>query len=498
MFSVASFTLQELLPAMLLLVVIAATLVVVNADVRGVQTANKDAYQLKETFRCLDGSMEIPFKFVNDEYCDCADGSDEPGTPACTLETQARADWRFQCTNIQFSTKEILHSHINDGVCDCCDGSDEYSSGTMCPNTCAEAFEKAEKERAAREVTRQAGLKAKSDLIAEAQAQRAEMKKRVDEESEKLKLLEQQLLTAELAKKDAEEVESRERAEIKQRSEEEYEKWKLEQQLKKAARDAELAANPPPQESSTIICSKWRQTKDCIGSGERVPSDDKDCDTTIPDGWSGYCDCFDSDSGSEVKFEFDCGHKALTCQFVCTHNGAEPDSLEQPKQEEEFKIDDGSKYESPTAVAARAEYQEKRRRQEEIERSIKEIESDLSKDFGPDDVFLPLKEKCFELEQREYTYKLCPFKEVQQIKKGGGHSPILGRWKGWGEQSYSVWGAKQDYTHMKFEEGEQCWGGPQRSINVHLVCGDVTRVSDVEEPSMCTYKLVFHTPAICE
>ena len=30
-------------------------------------------------FTCLDGSVTLPFSYVNDDYCDCPDGSDEPG-----------------------------------------------------------------------------------------------------------------------------------------------------------------------------------------------------------------------------------------------------------------------------------------------------------------------------------------------------------------------------------------------------------------------------------
>lgn len=40
---------------------------------------DKRFYRERKSFLCIDGSKMIPFEQVNDDYCDCADGSDEPG-----------------------------------------------------------------------------------------------------------------------------------------------------------------------------------------------------------------------------------------------------------------------------------------------------------------------------------------------------------------------------------------------------------------------------------
>ena len=41
--------------------------------------ADKRFYRERKSFLCIDGSNIIPFEQVNDDYCDCEDGSDEPG-----------------------------------------------------------------------------------------------------------------------------------------------------------------------------------------------------------------------------------------------------------------------------------------------------------------------------------------------------------------------------------------------------------------------------------
>ena len=36
-------------------------------------------YPFSDNFVCFDGSATVSFENINDNYCDCADGSDEPG-----------------------------------------------------------------------------------------------------------------------------------------------------------------------------------------------------------------------------------------------------------------------------------------------------------------------------------------------------------------------------------------------------------------------------------
>ena len=66
---------------------------------------------------------------MDDDYCDCADASDEPNTGACPGST-------LQCENKLHKPTTVFASRVNDGVCDCCDGGDEPASPGLCKNTC--------------------------------------------------------------------------------------------------------------------------------------------------------------------------------------------------------------------------------------------------------------------------------------------------------------------------------------------------------------------------
>ncbi|KAK2943057.1 putative Glucosidase II beta subunit [Blattamonas nauphoetae] len=73
-----------------------------------------------DTFTCRDNSSTIPVSKVNDDHCDCADCSDEPGTSAGNSN-------RFWCPIDNHIGYFISSTQVNDGIVDCCGGNDEES-----------------------------------------------------------------------------------------------------------------------------------------------------------------------------------------------------------------------------------------------------------------------------------------------------------------------------------------------------------------------------------
>jgi protein kinase C substrate 80K-H len=79
--------------------------VLAEALPRGIPRSLEPSYSSAGShFMCLDKSQTIPFARVNDEYCDCPDGSDEPGTSACS-------NGRFYCIN-KGSRGKFIHSSL--------------------------------------------------------------------------------------------------------------------------------------------------------------------------------------------------------------------------------------------------------------------------------------------------------------------------------------------------------------------------------------------------
>ena len=141
-----------------------------------------------------------------------------------------------------------------------------------------------------------------------------------------------------------------------------------------------------------------------------------------------------------------------------------------------------------------------RKNQDQLE-SHKE---DLSKDYGQDDVFRALKGQCVSKDSGEYVYELCWLDRTKQKSKKGGSETGMGNFvridsitvdeevppdgKGLGSGERVV---------LRYENGQHCWNGPNRSTLVVLVCAEYDEVWKVVEEEKCVYRMEVGTPAVC-
>uniref|UniRef100_A0A3Q1MKJ7 Glucosidase 2 subunit beta n=2 Tax=Bos TaxID=9903 RepID=A0A3Q1MKJ7_BOVIN len=468
---------------------------------RGVSLTNHHFYDESKPFTCLDGSASIPFDQVNDDYCDCKDGSDEPGTAACP-------NGSFHCTNTGYKALYISSRWVNDGVCDCCDGTDEYNSGIVCENTCKE---KGRKERETlqqmAEVTRE-GFRLKKILIEDWKKAREEKQKKLIELQAGKKSLEDQVEVLRTLKEEAEKPEEAAKDQHRRL-------WEEQQAISKEQRERELAA------------SAFQELDDDMDGAVSVaelqthPELDTDGDGALSEGEAQTL--LGGDAQMDAAFFYDRVWAAIRDKYrsevlpteyppsppapdVMEPKEEQPpmpsppteeedeDEEDEETEEDEDEEDEDSQGEqpkdapppapapqtaSPTEEDRMPPYdeqtqafinaaQEARNKFEEAERSLKDMEESI-----------------------RYVYRLCPFKLVSQKPKLGGSPTSLGTWGSWAGPDHDKFSA------MKYEQGTGCWQGPNRSTTVRLLCGKETVVTSTTEPSRCEYLMELMTPAAC-
>ncbi|XP_067589752.1 glucosidase 2 subunit beta isoform X3 [Pseudorca crassidens] len=475
---------------------------------RGVSLTNHHFYDESKPFTCLDGSASVPFDQVNDDYCDCKDGSDEPGTAACP-------NGSFHCTNTGYKPLYISSRWVNDGVCDCCDGTDEYNSGIVCENTCKE---KGRKERETlqqmAEVTRE-GFRLKKILIEDWKRAREEKQKKLTELQAGKKSLEDQVELLRTLKEEAEKPE-------KEAKDQHRKLWEEQLAASKAQREQKLAT------------SAFQELDDDMDGAVSVaelqthPELDTDGDGALSEGeaqtllggdtqtdatsfsdriWAAIRDKYRSEVlptdlpsppapaltepreeqppvPSQPAEEED-EEEEETEEEEGGEEGEEEDSQvpgEQPKETpppvvppqtasptEEDKMppyDEQTQAFINAAQEARNKFEEAERSLKDVEESIRNLEQEISFDFGPNGEFAYLYSQCYELTTND----------------------TWGSWAGPDHNKFSA---------MKYEQGTGCWQGPNRSTTVRLLCGKETVVTSTTEPSRCEYLMELMTPAAC-
>lgn len=164
----------------------------------------------------------------------------------------------------------------------------------------------------------------------------------------------------------------------------------------------------------------------------------------------------------------------------------------------------GDATESKVVTDARSQLDSAKRELDDDKSELTKHEEDLNKDYGPDDIFRALKDHCVEQDSGEYTYEHCFLsRTTQKSKKGGGHTgmgnfahissitvdeelPADGRGLGSGER-----------ITLKYENGQHCWNGPNRSTLVVLACAEKDEIWKIVEEEKCVYRMEVGTPAVC-
>lgn len=476
-------------------------------------------------FTCLDGSGRIPFNLVNDDYCDCKDGSDEPGTSACEVA-------KFYCANAGHQAKIVQSSRVNDGICDCCDGSDEWAASDPCANSCMEMGAAARDEAARLEQVHREGFEKKKLLIAEGQelkktrqeelnSHKGELEeaKKIQEEKEEIKKTLEEAEKVLLDKHNAaKEAERQAREEEERKAEEEVGRQffaevdtngdgslHVTEIMAHAKFDTNNDGVVSDDEANFFLSGNTEYTlEDFMTTGwaiikprvlgkeepaapEKADIGDLEEDLDDIDDEDDYPD-YDKidDEDGEV------GHPGEVEPVVSDEIRApevnEPE--EEVKEEEVDEYDPETRAAVDKADAARAEYEDARSTVRNLEDTMDHLRKNLVLDFGPNEEFAALKDKCYEFHDNEYTYRLCPFDYCEQKPKHGGGTR-LGNW-----EDYVAVGDNK-YAKMKFSGGQTCWNGPARSTTVDLVCGPEEKVVHVSEPAKCEYEMVFETAAVC-
>jgi len=557
----------------------------------GVPDDKLELYKPKDGnfFQCLDGSKMIPYSALNDDYCDCPDGSDEPGTSACPNTT-------FYCRNKGHIPAVIPSTKVNDGICDpeCCDGTDENSGIIKCPNICEQVAYEQNKEEIERKKILKEGLAKKAKYIEDASEivkkeinKKEKLEQEINKLNSKIQRLEEIQSIAESVDKRVQNVKNEEVNKkiiencpnVLRECNDGYNK--INSQSTKNSKKVEIYENGLEQVSNLLddvqkilfneISENENRINEAIDSLKGIQDEiqniqnnvanvenemethesadensdednDEDVDKDIDednDGDNKKNDHFPldlsvdldnirkaleltscEDSSKNIVFCVGSGFKSLLIGMkdnlindtrnligwkgwkrlrnplnlnvnnIIYKIRNSKQSSNKSEKDEKSSLDNelGINFNElkNNYLGVKSLLKNTKSDHDKKESELKKIKENIDLDYGPDNVFRSLYNKCYDVEASGYIYSLCLFNEAKQKPKDGNSSTNLGTWEKF--ESPNV---------MIFSNGEKCWNGPKRSAKVILKCSDNNKLISVSEPNKCEYEMIFYTPAVC-
>ncbi|CAM1502529.1 Fc.00g045130.m01.CDS01 [Cosmosporella sp. VM-42] len=550
---------QQPKPWALLSAIYAFTLAAAGSLPRGVGPEFTSFYESKDEFSCItNAAIKLSLSQINDNTCDCPDGSDEPGTAACanidplspeqplpgslsgtTNTTNALPG--FWCANEGHIGMYVPFLYVNDGVCDydlCCDGSEEFKGvgGVKCENRCKEIgkeyrrletekrenMEKAGKKRKtmakeAKELRRQVEAKITSlrDEIKglEAKKNELETKRREVEQQEKGKVVKGEgsgggklgILLG-LAKTRVNELRDTLDNVITQRDDLRDKVGELEAILKKFSEEYNPNFNDEGVKSAVKSFEDYAARQETDGERRKDISDTDILSVLSEDSETNGINWKEFEEGdgddTDVLYNFE----AYLPPFLRSIIHKQLQSLRVWLIENGMLADTfAAGTESHLLKAAREAVEANERDLKSKNKALENENADLEKDYGPSDIFRALKGKCVSMDAGEYTYEHCWLDRTSQKSKKGHGNSNMGNFKRIDREiaddeerldGKSL--GKGERMVLRYEDGQQCWNGPKRRTDVWLGCAETEEVWRVSESEKCVYKMEVGTPAACE
>ncbi|RMZ81810.1 hypothetical protein DV738_g2025, partial [Chaetothyriales sp. CBS 135597] len=536
---------------------------------RGVSPEHAKFYKsgsTDDTFTCISNpSISIPFSRVNDDFCDCPDGSDEPGTAACSSISplsppqygpgpdisggqainSTLALPGFYCKNKGHIPAYLPFESVNDGRCDydvCCDGSDEWAAvgGTKCEDRCKQIGAEHRKSEEIRLKSLRGALKRRKELGTAAARMRKEAELLISD-------LEVEIQAGEVKVKQAEEnlvqVEKREKLKIVRGdgkgktggklgvlvglSKNRVTELRTALEKTRKQRDAMVARVTELEDLLLALKTDYNPNFNDEGVKVAVRGWEDYAARETDDVWSEDEDrdltailAEDSDSNGinwaefeEVEPESDVDAlyqvasylpaplqawidgKVSAIRRILVENGVLPDKSTSGS---------GEASENKAIKEAKKAVSDAEKSLSDDRLLLDKRKQELEKDYGPDDVFRALVGRCIEKDSGEYTYELCFLTQTKQKSKKGGAHTSLGNFAGFEtEQVDEVLPkdgkglGKGERIVLKYENGQHCWNGPNRSARVVLACSENDEIWKVSESEKCVYRIEAGTAAAC-
>jgi protein kinase C substrate 80K-H len=442
----------------------------------------------------------------------------------------------FYCKNKGHRPSYISFLRVNDGICDydaCCDGSDEWAhvGGTKCEDKCREIGKEWRKKEGERQKSLSKALKKKKELIFDAVKLRKEVEDRIGDLEVEIKAQELKVQGLETA---FEEIEREERGKTvktpkkgkvallaglgkarveelrsalidvrSQRDESRTRVKELEDILSKLKAEHNPNFN---DEGVKLAVRSWEEYAARETAGDLSGDAARDGDLfeiSKPDSASSGVD-WERWENEKEKDEFIYKILAYLPPSLVRYLEDKLDSVKSFLIANSIisETDFDSSSESKAVTDARNALNSARESLGSTRKSLEDHRLDIGREYGPENVFRPLKGRCFTKDVGEYTYEHCFLEHTKQIPKKGGSSVMMGifarissmhvdeaRSSG---QIYSV-----EKTTIEYENGQMCWSGPARSTTVLLECGEDDEILKVVESEKCIYSMVMKTPAVC-